>query len=215
MSLRSIRLVGWLTVVAAVAAGASSCSDDSAESSNAAATPPSENALPAVAAPTSATGERSEAIKAATADIDGKRIANADDEPGNWLAHGRSYDEQRFSLLADISTETIDDLGLAWHWDTGTTRGLEATPIVVDGIMFSTGSWSVVWAHDAKTGELLWQYDPQVPRDWGKFACCDVVNRGVAAWKGRIYAGTIDGRLIALNAATGELDWEVQTTDKE
>ena len=110
---------------------------------------------------------------------------------------------------------TSTRLGLAWSWDTGTRRGLEATPIVVDGVMFSTGSWSVVWAHDAATGELLWRYDPMVPREWGKYACCDVVNRGVAAWKGRIYSGTLDGRLIALEAGTGELAWEVRTTDPE
>jgi PQQ-dependent dehydrogenase (methanol/ethanol family) len=157
--------------------------------------------------------ERQRAIKAATNRIDGTRIAEA--EPGNWLAHGRTYDEQRHSPLAQISTESASDLGLAWYWDTGTTRGLEATPIVVDGVMFSTGSWSVVWAHDAKTGELIWEYDPAVPKAHGKFACCDVVNRGVAAWQGRIYVGTIDGRLIALDAATGKPDWEVQTTDPE
>ncbi|MEZ5558582.1 MAG: PQQ-dependent dehydrogenase, methanol/ethanol family [Pseudomonadales bacterium] len=151
----------------------------------------------------------------AAAAVDGERIINADSEPENWMAHGRTYDEQRFSPLTQINDGTVKDLGLAWYWDTGTKRGLEATPIVVDGVMYSTGSWSMVWAHDARTGKLLWEYDPMVPREKGKFACCDVVNRGAAAWKGRIYAGTIDGRLIALDAATGKLDWEVQTTDPE
>ncbi|MFN2168082.1 MAG: PQQ-binding-like beta-propeller repeat protein, partial [Anaerolineae bacterium] len=150
-----------------------------------------------------------------TANVDGERIRGADQTPGEWLSHGRTYDEQRFSPLDQINDENVSDLGLAWYWDTGTRRGLEATPIVVDGVMYSTGSWSVIWAHDAKTGKLLWEYDPGVPREWGKFACCDVVNRGVAAWKGRIYAGTIDGRLVAVDAATGELDWEVRTTDPE
>ena len=158
---------------------------------------------------------RAEAIRAATASINGERIEAADKEPGNWLAHGRTYDEQRHSPLTGISDENVGDLGLAWYWDTGTTRGLEATPIVVDGVMYTTGSWSMVWAHDAKTGELLWEYDPQVPRDWGKYACCDVVNRGVAAWEGRIYVGTIDGRLVALDAATGEVAWDILTIDKE
>jgi PQQ-dependent dehydrogenase (methanol/ethanol family) len=170
-------------------------------------------AIPSPAAP--AAMELAGAIQTATATIDGSRIRNADAEPGNWLAHGRTYDEQRHSPLTDITADNAADLGLAWFWDTGTRRGLEATPVVVDGVMFSTGSWSVVWAHDAKTGDLLWSYDPKVPREWGKYACCDVVNRGVAAWKGRIYSGTLDGRLIALDAGTGELVWEVQTTDKE
>ncbi len=162
-----------------------------------------------------AVDQRAEAIRRATASIDGARIDRAEGEPGNWLTHGRTYAEERFSPLTAINRDTVSDLGLAWYWDTGTTRGLEATPLVVDGFMFSTGSWSVVWAHDARTGELLWEYDPQVPRAWGKYACCDVVNRGVALWKGKVYVGTIDGRLIALDAATGEPMWEVQTTDRE
>ena len=172
---------------------------------------------PAATAATEAAGgdAGAGAIRDATADLDGKRIANADSEPGNWLAHGRTYDEQRYSPLTDITDETVGDLGLAWYWDTGTTRGLEATPIVVDGTMFTSGSWSVVWAHDAKTGELLWEYDPQVPREWGKYACCDVVNRGVAVWEGKVYVGTLDGRLVALDAGSGEPVWEVQTTDRE
>ena len=159
------------------------------------------------AAPDAAQSERPAAA------VDGERIAAADAEPSNWMSTGRTYDEQRFSPLDAINTETVPNLGLAWYWDTGTARGLEATPIVVDGAMYSTGTWSVVWAHDARTGELLWSYDPQVPREHAKYACCDVVNRGVAAWKGRIYSGVLDGRLIALDAATGELAWEVQTTD--
>ncbi len=164
--------------------------------------------------PASADLDRS-VIAAATGSVDTARIVNADSEPQNWLAHGRTYSEQRFSPLDQINTDNVDELGLAWYWDTGTTRGLEATPIVVDGAMFTTGSWSLVFAHDARTGKLLWQYDPQVPRDWGKYACCDVVNRGVAVYKGRVYSGTIDGRLIALDAATGKLLWETRTTDPQ
>jgi PQQ-dependent dehydrogenase (methanol/ethanol family) len=162
------------------------------------------------AATASAVAER---LRAAAGSIDASRINAA--EPEQWLAHGRTYAEDRFSPLGKINVDNVAGLGLAWHWDTGTTRGLEATPIVVDGVMFTTGSWSVVFAHDAKTGEALWQYDPQVPRAWGKYACCDVVNRGVAVWKGKVYSGTIDGRLIALDAGTGELAWETNTIDRE
>jgi quinohemoprotein ethanol dehydrogenase len=158
---------------------------------------------------------RAESIRSATAGIDGARIRAADAEPGNWLSHGRNYAEERYSPLTGINQENVGDLGLAWFWDTGTTRGLQATPIVIDGVMFTSGSWSVVWAHDARTGELIWSYDPQVPREWGRLACCDVVNRGVAVWKGRVYVGTIDGRLVALDAGTGEPAWEVQTTDRD
>jgi len=154
-------------------------------------------------------GDRAGQIQQATATIDGARISKG--EPGNWLSTGRTYDEQRHSPLDQVNRETVKDLGLEWYWDTGTKRGLEATPIVVDGVLFTSGAWSVVWAHDAKTGELLWEYDPEVPRDWGRYVCCDVVNRGVAAWKGKIYFGTIDGRLIALDAGTGESVWQVNT----
>ena len=157
----------------------------------------------------------SEQVLEATSSVDGERITAANSEPHNWLAHGRTYDEQRFSPLNQINDENVTDLSLAWYRDTGSKRGLEATPIVVDGFMFTTGAWSTVHAYDAKTGESLWDYDPQVPKSWGKYACCDVVNRGAAVWKGRVYVGTIDGRLIALNAATGELDWEVLTIDPE
>ncbi len=153
-------------------------------------------------------------IRAATESVDGARIAGADSEPGNWLAHGRTYDEARFSPLTQINDSNADELGLAWWFDTQSNRGLEASPIVVDGVMYTTGSWSVVFANNAKTGELIWKYDPEVPKSWGKNACCDVVNRGVALWKGKVYVGTLDGRLVALDAVTGEALWDVNTIDR-
>ncbi len=155
-----------------------------------------------------------EQIRQATSTLDGDRITNADDEPGNWLAHGRDYAETRYSPLEQINVDNVEDLGLAWYFDTGTKRGLEASPIVVDGVMYSTGSWSVVFANDARTGELIWKYDPRVPKSWGENACCDVVNRGVAVWKGKVYVGTIDGRLVALDAVTGDVVWDVNTIDR-
>lgn len=155
-----------------------------------------------------------EHVREATRSLDGDRIANADSEPGNWLAHGRTYDESRFSPLEQINADNVGQLGLAWYFDTETNRGLEASPIVVDGVMYSSGAWSVVFANNAKTGELLWKYDPEVPKAWGANACCDVVNRGVAVWKGKVFVGTIDGRLVALNAATGEEVWDINTIDR-
>ena len=146
-------------------------------------------------------------------DVDGERIASADAEPGNWLSHGRSYDEQRFSPLDQIDDTNVGELGLAWFYDFDTKRGLEATPLVVDGVMFTTGSWSRVYALDARNGELLWSYDPEVPPEWSVHACCDVVNRGVALWRGAVFVGTLDGRLVSLDAADGTVNWSVQTTD--
>ncbi|MEQ8859677.1 MAG: PQQ-dependent dehydrogenase, methanol/ethanol family [Pseudomonadales bacterium] len=143
--------------------------------------------------------------------IDDARINAAETEPGNWLAYGRTYEEQRFSPLTAINRDNVDQLGLAWYQDMGTNRAQEATPIVVDGIMFFTSAWSRVYAVNAVTGERVWTYDPAVPGEWGRRACCDVVNRGVAVYEGRVYVGSLDGRLIALDAASGEKVWEVDT----
>lgn len=143
------------------------------------------------------------------------RIILADSEPGNWLAHGRTYSEQRYSPLDSINTDSVKQLGLTWHYDFETNRGMEATPLVIDGVLYTTGSWSIVYAFDAKTGALLWQFDPQVPKEKAIHACCDVVNRGVAAWNGKLYLGTLDGRLIAINAKTGEPVWSVATFDPQ
>ena len=145
--------------------------------------------------------------------VDGARIIAADKEPGNWMSYGRTYDEQRFSPLKAIDTGNVKQLGLAWSYETGGTRGHHATPIVVDGVMYVTQPWSIVDALDARTGKHLWTYDPEVPREWGKFACCDVVNRGVAVWQGKVFVGSLDGRLVAIDAATGKKAWEVDTKE--
>ncbi len=148
-------------------------------------------------------------------DIDTRRIVNADSEPGSWLAHGRTYDEQRFSPLEQVNDQNVAELGLAWVYETGDTRGLEATPIVVNGRLFTTGNWGVVHALDAKTGKDIWSYDPKVPGHWARYGCCDIVNRGVAVWEGKVYVASFDGRLIALDADSGKKIWEVSTIDRD
>lgn len=147
-------------------------------------------------------------------DVDDAVLINADARPGEWLNHGRDYAEQRFSPLESINKDTVGNLGLAWSFDTQTDRGLEATPIVVDGVMYLTGSWSRVYALDAVTGSLKWSWDPKVPQSYGSKACCDVVNRGVAVYKGKVYVGVLDGRLAALDASTGKVAWEQVTVDQ-
>lgn len=149
-----------------------------------------------------------------TTTVDDARLREAGGELANWLTHGRTYSEQRYSPLEQVNEENIEQLRLAWETPTGLQRGHEATPIVVDGVMFLTGSWSVVIALDAKTGEEIWRYDPKVPKEMAGKACCDVVNRGVAVYKGHVYSGTLDGRLIALDAADGSLVWEKVTVDQ-
>ncbi len=146
--------------------------------------------------------------------VDAGRLVEADAEPGNWMSYGRTYDEQRFSPLDQIDADTVSALGLAWWMDLDSNRSQETTPLVIDGVMYVTLQWSVVRAVDARTGELLWEYDPQVPHEWGGRACCGADSRGVAAWNGKIYVGTVDGRLVAIDAATGKEVWETLTIDQ-
>ena len=132
-----------------------------------------------------------------------------------WPVHGLNHAETRHSNLEQINRTNVEELGLAWYFETGSTRGLEATPLVIDKTIFFTGTWSKVFANDAVTGEPLWEFDPKVPRYEGANACCDVVNRGVAAWEDSIFFGTIDGRLISLNRFDGSVNWEVLTVDPD
>jgi quinohemoprotein ethanol dehydrogenase len=128
--------------------------------------------------------------------------------------YGRTNDEQRFSPLNQVNEQNVSKLGLIWSHEFGTTRGLEATPLVVNGVIYTTGEWSVVYAIDARTGRLLWTYDPKVPRARAHSICCDVVNRGVALYHGKVYAGTLDGRLVALDAKSGTPAWDITTVDQ-
>ena len=148
---------------------------------------------------------------AAVQRVDGAFIrANAAKTP-DWPTTGVDYAETRYSRLDQINAANVKDLGLAWSYNLESTRGVEATPVVVDGIMYVSASWSVVHAIDTRTGQRIWTYDPQVDRSTGFKGCCDVVNRGVALWKGKVYVGAWDGRLIALDAATGKEVWHQNT----
>lgn len=124
---------------------------------------------------------------------------------------GRTHQEQFFSPLANINVDTVKDLGLAWYQDLNTQRGLEATPLVADGVLYNIAPWNIVTALDARTGKLLWTYDPEVPREFGRLACCDVVTRGLALWKDKVIIAALDGRLIAVNAHSGKPVWSVNT----
>jgi quinohemoprotein ethanol dehydrogenase len=153
-------------------------------------------------------------LRAATSRIDDARLHRAAVEPDHWLSTGRDPQETHYSPLDDINPNNVSRLGLVWSHELGTTRGVEAVPIVVDGVMYFTTPWSVVHAFDVRTGKQLWTWDPQVNKAiYGRRACCDVVNRGVAVYRGKIYAGILDGRLVALDAATGQPVWQTLTVD--
>ncbi|WP_309621579.1 PQQ-dependent dehydrogenase, methanol/ethanol family [Novosphingobium sp.] len=127
---------------------------------------------------------------------------------GEWLTYGGSPSEQRFSKLTGISDENVGQLGLAWSADLETARGQEATPLMHDGVLYVSTAWSIVKAYDARTGALKWSYDPKVGRDTLVRACCDAVNRGVALYGDKVYVGTLDGRLIALDQKSGKVVFE-------
>jgi quinohemoprotein ethanol dehydrogenase len=147
------------------------------------------------------------------ASVTAKRLMQANSEPGEWMSIGRTHDEQRFSPLARINTDNVGKLGLAWFADFDTNRGQEATPLAIDGVLYVSTAWSKVKAYDARTGRLIWAYDPRVPGEFAGRGCCDVVNRGLAAWNGKIYVASYDGRLIALDARTGAVVWDLLTLD--
>jgi quinohemoprotein ethanol dehydrogenase len=150
-------------------------------------------------------------IKAATSAVDGAFVRANTATSDDWPAIGLDYAETRFSKLHMIDSDNVKGLGLVWSYSLDSSRGVEATPVVVDGIMYQTASWSVVHAIDARTGKKIWSFDPGVNREQGYKGCCDVVNRGVALYKGKAFVGAYDGRLIALDAATGQKLWEKDT----
>ncbi|SOY61204.1 Quinohaemoprotein ethanol dehydrogenase [Cupriavidus phytorum] len=147
----------------------------------------------------------------AAARVDGAFISANASTSRDWPSHGLDYAETRFSRLRQIDAANVRQLGLVWSYNLESTRGVEATPLVVDGVMYVTASWSVVHAVDARTGKRLWSFDPKVDRSLGYRGCCDVVNRGVALYQGKVFVAAYDGRLIALDAASGRKLWEQDT----
>ncbi len=155
--------------------------------------------------------------QAQSAKVDMKRLLNADSraDRGQWMSHSRTFDEHYFSPLDRISEQNVDQLGLAWFVDLPTNQNIESTPLMVDGVVYLTLPWSKVLALDAKTGKQLWLHDPKVAGAWNINICCGVDNRGAAAWNGKIIFGTLDGRLIALDAKTGKPVWSTKSTPDE
>ena len=145
--------------------------------------------------------------------VDSQRMRAADAEPGQWMSYSRTWDEQRFSPLKTINDNNVARLGLAWYADLNTFRGVQATPLFIDGVLYNVSVWNVVTAYDAKSGKVLWTFDPHVATQWARLACCGPSARGIAAWNGSIYIGALDGRLIAVDARTGTQQWSVQTFD--
>ena len=143
--------------------------------------------------------------------IDRARLLAAARHPQQWLTTGGDFGKTHYSGLDAIDAASVSRLGYAWGLDTDTTRGLEATPIVVDGVMYASGVAGRVYALDAASGKQLWRFEPQVDPRAYRATCCDQVNRGVAVWRGRVYVAALDGVLYALDAATGKVAWRADT----
>jgi quinohemoprotein ethanol dehydrogenase len=147
------------------------------------------------------------------ANVDARRMADPAATAANWMTYGGTYSEQRFSPLKQIDKGNVSRLGLAWFADYDTNLQQDGTPLEIDGVIYVSTAWSKVYAFDARTGKTLWQYDPKTPGQWVRNLCCGIANRGIAAWNGRIYLGTLDGRLVAIDARTGKPAWERLTID--
>jgi quinohemoprotein ethanol dehydrogenase len=179
---------------------------------------PCAGTAPAAAAAAATTATTATATATATTaarrpgDLDAARLQGADREPQNWFTLGRDKNGSYYSPLKDINDKNVGRLGFAWSHDLGAPqRGQEATPIVIDGVLYTSGTWGYVYALDAATGRELWRYDPKAAYQAARNPCCDLVNRGVAVWRGKVYVASVDGRLHALNAANGHKLWEADT----
>ena len=151
---------------------------------------------------------------AEAAGVDQQRLEAADHHPGEWLTPGRTTGEQRFSPLSRINDTNVQRLGLAWYAPLNTYRGVEATPLMIDGVLYNISAWDITTAYQAATGKVLWTFDPKIAPEWARLACCGPVSRGLAAWQGNIIIAALDGRLIALDAKSGKPVWTTQTIEK-
>ena len=140
-------------------------------------------------------------------------LINAAGNGTEWLSYGHDYAETHFSPLAEINAKNVKRLSLVWSAETQAPAGtVEATPLMHNGVLYGTLPWNVMYAVDARTGKEKWRWDPEVARAHIQGLCCGPVNRGVALYNGRVYAGLLDGRVVAVDAETGKLIWSTQDT---
>ncbi|MBJ88650.1 MAG: PQQ-dependent dehydrogenase, methanol/ethanol family [Woeseia sp.] len=152
----------------------------------------------------------------ALADVTNKRILEESPTGENWFLKGGTFSGEHYSALTQINEKNISDLGLEWTADLPMQDGIATTPIVIDGVIYLSGAYSIVFAVDAKNGEILWTHDPGVRSKFGSersLSWYSRINRGVAVWGDSVYAITADCRLISLDAPTGDIQWTKQTCD--
>jgi quinohemoprotein ethanol dehydrogenase len=144
------------------------------------------------------------------ANVTSARLVKAADEPGEWMTYGGTYSEQRFSRLKGIGAGNVGKLGLLWFADYETNQDQHGSPLYIDGVIYVSTSRNFVYAFDAKTGKQLWRYNPMIRGERLRYNV-GLVNRGIAAWRGKIIMGTLDARLVAIDAKTGQEAWSTDT----
>ncbi|MGI8547934.1 MAG: pyrroloquinoline quinone-dependent dehydrogenase, partial [Gemmatimonadaceae bacterium] len=179
-------------------------------------------AIPAAAAQpggSGSTGARTAAAGVSDTATTGTGITSADSalrramaDSGSWPSYGRDYTNRRFAPLTQITAANVASLRLAWKYKTGVPHAFQASPVVVDGVMYISTPLNHVIALDARTGTKRWEY---VQRLGTTVFCCGPVNRGVAVYGGRVFMGTLDARLVALDARDGRKLWDVKVADPD
>ena len=149
--------------------------------------------------------------RAAHAQVTFDRLLHSEKEPQNWVTYSGDYSGKRFSALDQINTATVNKLTAKWVYQTAATGKLETSPLVVDGILYATAQDDRAYALDARTGRPIWMYQRQLPSDIRP--CCGRVNRGMAILGDKVFLGTLDAHVIALDAKTGAVLWDATAAD--
>ena len=137
----------------------------------------------------------------------------ADKDPNNWLHYGRDYANTRYSPLTQVNTENVKKLVPKWNLSFGVLEGQDSQAVAYNGVVYVTSSFNRVWALDGTNGKVLWKYERELPGDVYPHLCCDVVNRGVAMYKDKVYLATLDSHIVALSNSTGKVIWDKQVGD--
>ena len=140
-------------------------------------------------------------------------LVKANQNAREWMLYGRTYDNQRFSPLTQVSPGNVASLRPVWAASLGSLDGVEATPLVKDGVLYVTGAYSHVFAFDARNGQRLWHWAPEYAAELGTVLCCGPVNRGVAILGDLVYVLTLDARVVALQKDSGKVAWEKPIDD--
>ncbi len=156
----------------------------------------------------------SEPAAVPAANVTTQRLLHADSEPAQWMTYGGDYNEQRYSRLTKINPDNVKQLGLKWFADYDTNLSQDGTPLFIDGVLYVSTAWSRVYAFEAASGKKLWEYDPRHRASGSGMSAAESRTAAIAAYNGKIYLGTLDGRLVAINARDGTEVWSTLTVDQ-